>query len=119
MNAFARTIDQATVPDGAVAMFWLEQSHFAMKTASGTLIHVDPFLSRVVAPENHIHPEPLMPPDQARADYVFLTHDHRDHADPETIGPMARANPSCVFVGPPDACKRCHEPSMESDESIQ
>ncbi len=92
---------------GQVALFRFEQSHFIMKTSEGLLIHVDPFLSREVRPEDHIHAEPLIRPEKARADFVFITHDHRDHADPHTLAPLARANPHCVFVGPAPACERC------------
>jgi L-ascorbate metabolism protein UlaG (beta-lactamase superfamily) len=45
-------------------------------------------------------------PDQAAADVVFLTHDHRDHTDPDTLVPMARRSPDCRFVGPAESCDR-------------
>lgn len=94
------------VAPSRVALMWLEQSHFAFKTPWGLLLHVDPFLSRAVSPEKHIRPEPLIPPDRAPADYVFLTHDHRDHTDPHTLGPMARSSPACRFFGPRESCDR-------------
>ena len=109
MPTFNDTLDGLSPARGQVALFWLEQSHFIFKTAEGTLIHIDPFLSRVVKPENHIHPEPVIAPDQVRADLVFLTHDHRDHTDVHTLGPLGRTNPECQFVGPQDACLKCRE----------
>ena len=91
---------------GSVAITWLEQSHFVFKTASGLLVHVDPFLSRTVKPENHLYARPFLEPDCAPADFVFLTHDHRDHTDPDTLAPMARTSPGCRFVGPRESCER-------------
>ena len=94
------------VAPGSVAIMWLEQSHFVLKTPWGLLVHVDPFLSRTVAPEKHIRPRPLLDPDRAPADFVFLTHDHRDHTDPDTLVPMARVSPVCRFIGPQESCAR-------------
>jgi L-ascorbate metabolism protein UlaG (beta-lactamase superfamily) len=94
------------VAPGSVALMWLEQSHFVFKTPWGLLIHVDPFLSRTVNPENHIRRSPFIDPDRAPADFVFLTHDHRDHTDPDTLLPMARVSPGCRFFGPPESCAR-------------
>jgi len=107
VNEFLARLSQATPPSAAIALFWLEQSHFIFKTPEGLIIHVDPFLSRTIKPENFIHPEPLIKPEEAVAGYAFLTHDHRDHTDPDTVGPMARAFPKCRFVGPAEACARC------------
>jgi L-ascorbate 6-phosphate lactonase len=94
------------VAPGCVGILWLEQSHIIFKTPWGLLIHVDPFLSRVVKPEMHVRPEAYLLPDRAPADYVFLTHDHRDHTDVHTLGSMARVSPVCRFFGTPESCGR-------------
>ena len=43
---------------------WFEQSHFSIHPQAtdkkGPTIHIDPFLSRIDQPENHIYPEPLI-----------------------------------------------------------
>jgi L-ascorbate metabolism protein UlaG (beta-lactamase superfamily) len=118
MNKLASVIIETVVPPKTVAMFWLEQSHFIIKTAGGILVHIDPFLSRKIKPENHIYPEPLMAPETAQADYVFMTHDHRDHCDPYTISPMARANPNCIFVGPPETTVRARTCGVSADKLL-
>lgn len=45
---------------------------------------------------------PLAPPLKAFetdfVDYVFISHDHLDHADPETIAGIISANPNVKFV---------------------
>lgn len=106
MNDIAAMLRAHPVAPGSAAIMWLEQSHFVFKTPAGTLIHVDPFLSRTVSPQKHIHPRPFLEPDRAPADAVFLTHDHRDHTDPDTLVPMARTSPACRFLGPRESCER-------------
>lgn len=118
MDELASVIIGTVVPTNTIALFWLEQSHFIIKTAGNVLLHIDPFLSRTIELENHIYPEPLMAPDAAQADYVFLTHDHRDHCDPHTISPMARANPDCVFVGPPETIERSRACGVSADKLV-
>lgn len=118
MDELASVIIGTVVPTNTIALFWLEQSHFIIKTTGNVLLHVDPFLSRTVESENHIYHEPLMAPQAAQADYVFLTHDHRDHCDPHTISPMARVNPDCVFVGPPETVARSRTCGVSGDKLV-
>jgi L-ascorbate 6-phosphate lactonase len=106
MDDLAAVLGSYRVDSGAVVIVWLEQSHFIFKTASGLLVHVDPFLSRTLKPEKHLRARPFLEPDRAPADVVFLTHDHRDHTDPDTLVPMARTSPACRFVGPRESCER-------------
>lgn len=106
MDNLESALRSHAVAPGSVAIMWLEQSHFVLKTTWGELVHVDPFLSRTVSPEKHIRPLPLLDPDRAPADYVFLTHDHRDHTDPDTLLPMAKVSPACRFFGPRESCAR-------------
>jgi L-ascorbate metabolism protein UlaG (beta-lactamase superfamily) len=106
-NAILQRIIQASVPSDGCGIFWFEQSHFALKTPDGAVTHLDPFLSRVLKVEKHLHPQSLADPAEVWADFVLLTHDHRDHTDPFTLGPMAQTNPACRFLGPPEACARC------------
>jgi L-ascorbate 6-phosphate lactonase len=106
MDDLASVLREHRVAAGSVAIVWLEQSHFVFKTPSGLLVHVDPFLSRTVKPEQHLRARPLVEPDRAAADVVFLTHDHRDHTDPDSLVPMARTSPACRFIGPRESCER-------------
>ena len=106
---------QQTKVDGAqIAVFWLEQSHFVFKTSDGTIVHVDPFLSRDIKPEGFIHPKPVVPADEAYADFVLLTHDHRDHTNPYTLKPMVARNPGVIIYGPVESAQRCRENGIPS-----
>lgn len=119
MDDLESAIRSHHVAPGTVAIMWLEQSHFVLKTPWGLIVHVDPFLSRTVAPENHIHARPFIDPDRTPADFVFLTHDHRDHTDPDTLVPMARVSPACRFIGPPESCGRLLSLGIDSARIIE
>lgn len=107
MDEIKARIEKSHPENGSVEIFWFEQSHFLFKTERNQLIHIDPFLSRTVRPENHIYPEPLLEPGEATATHVFMTHDHRDHTDPETLKPLSDANTACEFIGSSESCETC------------
>jgi L-ascorbate 6-phosphate lactonase len=88
------------VPKNSLGIFWLGQGGFALKTSSATILMVDPYLSHSCK-ATHLHPVAI-PPEEARTDYVFCTHDHRDHLDPDTVVPLAKADPSAEFVATPE-----------------
>jgi L-ascorbate metabolism protein UlaG (beta-lactamase superfamily) len=71
----------------------------------GTIVYVDVYLSDSVREresEDLARLLPIaMPPDGVRdADYVLITHGHRDQCDPDTLIPLAAASPQCTFIGP-------------------
>ncbi len=80
---------------------WLTQASFAFDCKGKRLV-VDPYLSNI-ATTNHgmtrIAEFPLSM-DELKPDYLFCTHDHVDHLDPEGIEQIADAYPDCVFIGP-------------------
>ena len=112
-NVFQSQIESIEVRENHLAIVWLEQNHFLFKTTSGALIHVDPYLSRTVKPENFIHSQPLVAADEIAADHVLLTHDHGDHTDPDTVGPMSKSNPDCKFYGSEESCARCIDTGID------
>jgi L-ascorbate 6-phosphate lactonase len=119
MDDLESVLRSHTVAPGSVAIMWLEQSHFVFKTPWGLLVHVDPFLSRTVSPEKHIHARPFLDADRAPADFVFLTHDHRDHTDPGTLVPMARVSPGCRFAGPQESCARMLSLGIDTSRIVE
>jgi len=68
-----------------------------------TVVYVDPYLSDAAAEQfgealRRQVPAPLAPHAVTDAQWVLLTHAHLDHADPATLGPLAKASPQARFV---------------------
>lgn len=92
---------------GAVVLHWLGQAGFVM-TAGPLRILIDPYLSDSLAekyrgtatPHERLMPAPIAVADLPRLDLVLITHQHTDHMDPATLGPLARAQPMLRFVVP-------------------
>jgi L-ascorbate 6-phosphate lactonase len=89
---------------GEVAISWLGQNFFILKTPEGTLIAIDPYMerSRNIA---YVHPEPPMKPEDLKVNFVFCTHDHRDHTDPVSLPIVARSHDRTVFLGPRESAE--------------
>jgi L-ascorbate 6-phosphate lactonase len=99
-------MDQLEVPQGCLAVWALGQMGFAVKGQSPDLIYIDPYLSNSV-PERfpamvekmaRSFPPPCLPADIRNAACVLVTHDHLDHADPDTLGPLAQASSQARFL---------------------
>jgi len=69
---------------------------------------IDPYLSDFVITGGYgsaelfrrNFPPPVRAEDMSNIDAVFITHDHADHCDLETLEIVNRNNPNCVFIGP-------------------
>lgn len=86
------------------ALWYLGQSGFGLKTGS-LLVFFDPVLADIQnenGTTRRYYPAPFLPEEAARTgvSYVFCTHDHLDHLQPETILPMASAQPKLKIVVP-------------------
>lgn len=94
-------------PAGTVAVAWLGQAGFLLRTADCTLL-IDPYLSDFLARKyrgrefahERLAAAPLDVRDLDRLDAVLCTHRHSDHMDPETLAAAAAAHPGCRFVLP-------------------
>ena len=83
----------------------LGQTGFRFEFA-GTVIYVDPYLSNSVQEKEaddlaRLVPIPVLPTDITDADWIVITHEHRDHCDPDTLLPISEASSTCYFLGPP------------------
>lgn len=99
-------IEGLNVRPGSLAVWGLGQMGVALKTSRQKVIYIDPVLTDVVTrklPEtagrmDRAFPPPLLPEEIGRADYVLCTHEHFDHTDPYTLGPLAIASPQARFI---------------------
>jgi len=109
-RSLAQRIDALPVPAGSLALWALGQSGFVIK-GGDTVVYIDPYLSSYVdeagyAPPGTFprqFPPPLLPEEASNAHWVFCTHEHGDHTDPKTLGPLAQVAPHGRFIGPADS----------------
>lgn len=100
-------LERKPVPSGRLSLYWLGQAGFLIETPKLRIV-IDAYLSDSLAakykgkefPHVRMAPSPVDPGLLRDIDYVFSTHAHTDHMDPETIVPLAAANPGCTFVVP-------------------
>jgi L-ascorbate 6-phosphate lactonase len=95
------------VEPGRVALWWLGQSGYVLKTPGGLVAAIDPYLTDGASDGGHHErrfPPPIAPAD-LRCDIIFCTHDHPDHTDPATLLP-ALDRSGATIVAPPTSCAR-------------
>ena len=89
------------------ALWWLGQAGYVIRS-SGLTVVIDPYLTDSAAGEarlfTRLFPTPIAPED-LRADFYLITHDHGDHLDPETIRRYP-AKATTWFVAPRRAALR-------------
>lgn len=101
MKQLAQEIKTKHVPEGAVGLWWLAQAGFVFKTAAGTVLYLDPYLSNVVEKAFGFKRLSLAPieADDVRADWMINSHEHLDHLDTDALPIIAHNNPACRFAG--------------------
>ena len=104
------------VAEGSIALFYLAQAGFALKTSRGTVAYVDPYFSdccercfgfRRMAP-------PVIAPDEVVPDVVVSTHSHFDHLDIDALPLLARGQDT-HFVGSPDCAESYAQAGLPPD----
>jgi len=109
-------IEQLVVPPGQLALWSLGQSGFVIKGGS-TIAYIDPYLSdsgaAIGAPRRF--PIPIDPAKVQHADVVFATHEHLDHADGPTLGPLMAASPQAKLITSPQG----REIALQADVSLE
>jgi len=91
-----REMNETRVPYGMVALWFLGQESIVVKGGE-TIIYIDPYLA---VNERRAFLPPLRPMEITNATCCLITHEHRDHLDPETIPGIARNSPDTLFMAP-------------------
>lgn len=105
---FVKLVKETQPAQGQVALFWLGQAGFLIKTASGRTIAIDPyFTDHVRYTLNDIGFKRLTPAlcgaDEIEFDVLLISHEHGDHFDTEAIGPMMANGKTQVYTNAPSA----------------
>jgi L-ascorbate 6-phosphate lactonase len=98
----AERIDLLKVDKGEVALYYLAQAGFYIKTATRAIV-IDAYLTDAV--ERLFNFKRMIPavirPEEIDADLWLSTHSHADHLDPDAL-PVIAKNKKTFFIGSPD-----------------
>ena len=105
--ALVNDIAETKPASGEVALWWLGQSGYAVKTASA-LFYVDLYLSEHLTakyantekPHIRMTAAPLRGGDLSHVEWVFASHKHSDHLDPLTMPDLFAASPQAKLILP-------------------
>ncbi|MDT8717202.1 MBL fold metallo-hydrolase [Clostridium sp. 19966] len=96
-------INNTSLSDDCIAIWQLGQESMVVKSGE-TICYFDPYLSNNVDDTFGNSPrsfkEPVDPSEINNADFVFISHDHLDHLDPETLVPIAKNSQKAKFICP-------------------
>lgn len=109
--------------DSQIAIFYLGQEGYLFKYKN-TYLLIDPYLSDYVDKNccsdsvkwSRNYPAPISPEDLDFIDYCLCTHTHYDHADPDTLSRIAKANPNTIFIVPDFATELISSYGISSDK---
>lgn len=115
-QALASEIEGTTPQPGTLAVWWLGQSGFVVKSRFGTLV-IDPYLSDSLTlkyagterPHVRMTANPIAPAELTGVDLVLASHKHTDHMDPATLVPLLGANPRAELGVPESLVHHCEK----------
>lgn len=103
------------VPAGGVALWWLGQAGFVIKTPGGTVAAIDPYLTnscKAVGDRFGFNMDRMVPPPMRPAelagllDVYAMTHSHQDHLDPETLAGYRAAGGAGPYLAPAETVEK-------------
>jgi L-ascorbate 6-phosphate lactonase len=114
------------VPRGSVAIAWLGQAGFVLKSPRGFRVAIDPYLSNSCEAVGkaaglnmrRMVPSSLSPQELVGFDAIAFTHSHQDHVDPETVEPYLRAGGQGPFIAPHEASDRLRSLGVAADRIL-
>lgn len=112
------------VPERSIGICWLGQSSYLLKSHSGTVIALDPYLSNACKALGEAaginmdrrFPPPFSPADLVGIDGCLLTHGHEDHLDPETVLPYRSAGGRGPFFAPAETIEKLGRLGVPAEE---
>lgn len=100
--ALLEQMESVTILPNSLAIWGLGQMGVAIKGPDGVL-YIDPCLSdsvRAVAGDwwMRAYDPPILPDAVTNASAILASHEHGDHLDLDTVGPMAQASPNAPVI---------------------
>jgi L-ascorbate metabolism protein UlaG (beta-lactamase superfamily) len=103
-QAFSREDDPVNLD---ISFWWLGQAGFFFRYRDLTFV-IDPYLSDCLARKyaastfkhERLMESPIQAGDMTPLDWIFCTHRHSDHMDPEALPILMHANPKCQIIAP-------------------
>lgn len=120
-QSLVNQIDQTFVLKNSMALWHLGQESAVIKGTSGKILYFDPYLSNSIGEAGSFSrnfDSPLEPDKVTNADYVFITHHHQDHLDPDTLGPISEVSPQAKFIVPAAHVNLLEEIGIENSRII-
>jgi len=110
---------------GTLAVWWLGQSGYVVKSATGTLV-IDPYLSEHLTakyagtdkPHVRMTEAPIRGADLTGVDLVLSTHKHSDHLDPGTMPDLLAADPSAILILPAALVEHARGLGLPADRTL-
>lgn len=110
-DAFLTDVRAANLDDDDFRLWWLGQSGFLLQWKGSHLL-LDPYLSDSLTKKYADTDKPHVRMtervvDPARLDFIDVvtsSHNHTDHLDGETLGPLLKANPRLAMIVPEANC---------------
>ena len=104
---FVNDVDSTHPGPGTLAVWWLGQSGYVVKSPTGTMV-IDPYLSEhlttkyegTARPHVRMTRSPCRGSDLRGVDLVLSSHKHSDHLDPGTMPELLEASPEATLVLP-------------------
>jgi len=111
-----RELRETNVPKGVLAVWYLGQESILVKGQDDIVISIDPYLTS--SPFRRFEP-PFGPNELTNLSYVFITHDHLDHLDPDSIGPIASVNKNTKYIAPGYCYQQLLDCGVKEEEIIK
>lgn len=93
------------MPNTSIKVLNIGQAGYRFESEN-IVVFIDPYLSNSIQEKEakdliRLKPIPIQPVNVIDADWVLITHEHRDHCDLDTLLPLSIASKQCRFIGPP------------------
>ncbi|MCC6124550.1 MAG: MBL fold metallo-hydrolase [Pirellulales bacterium] len=114
------------VPQGGITLWWLGQSGLILKSPSGKIAAIDPYLTnsckaigdRYGFDLDRLTPPPIAPEQLVGIDLYALSHSHDDHLDPETLAGYRAAGGSGPFLAPHETADKLRAAGVPDEQII-